>query len=85
MSNRDACQLFSDHNGRFPLLHLKDMSLDGGIVNVGEGEIDFAAILALAETGGVRHLFVEHDNPRQPLESVARSLAHVETLVRQSR
>jgi sugar phosphate isomerase/epimerase len=58
---------FAKHPNRFPLLHLKDMARDGRMANVGQGTIDFAKIFVQALRAGVRHLFVEHDNPAHPL------------------
>jgi sugar phosphate isomerase/epimerase len=71
----DALDLFGRFPGRFPAVHVKDMdgSPEGRMVNVGEGVIDFAAIFARAEQGGIQHYFVEHDQPEDPLESIRRS------------
>ena len=56
---------FDRHPGRFELVHVKDM--DGSpqqrMVEVGRGAIDFARIFAAREKAGIRHFFVEHDNP----------------------
>lgn len=48
---------------RFPMAHIKDMSESGEMVDVGAGEIDFAEILTSDAGSGLKHLFVEHDNP----------------------
>lgn len=63
----DPLYYFAKLPNRFPLLHLKDMARDGRIANVGQGTIDFARIFAQAQRAGVRHYFVEHDNPTHPL------------------
>lgn len=74
---RDPVRLFNDHPGRFPLLHIKDMDSSGRETDVGSGVIDFSAILAAADIGGVAHLFIERDNPEEPLASAGRSLGRL--------
>jgi sugar phosphate isomerase/epimerase len=70
----DPLDLFTRHPGRFHLVHVKDMAADGRtMVDVGQGVIDFAAIFARAEQGGIRHYFVEHDNPQDPMASIRQS------------
>jgi sugar phosphate isomerase/epimerase len=76
----DPLEYFGRYPGRFPLVHVKDMSADGAMVDVGQGEIDFARIFARAAQAGIRHYFVEHDNPADPLESARRSHAHLRDL-----
>lgn len=61
--NADSVGYFNKWPGRFPLLHVKDMNAEGNEVDIGDGDVDFAAIFAAAETGGVKHGFVERDNP----------------------
>jgi sugar phosphate isomerase/epimerase len=56
---------------RYPLCHVKDMMPGGAMADVGDGGIDFAALFGAGS--GLRHWFVEHDNPANPLESVRRS------------
>ena len=67
---RDPLQYFADYPRRFSLCHVKDMAADGSITDVGRGEIDYARILAAARSAGIQHYFVEHDHPRNPLQSV---------------
>jgi len=70
-AGQDPVAMFENYPGRFPLLHLKDMSLDNApyftiekddIVSVGSGLIDFKRIIAASENGGVKYGFVEDDN-----------------------
>ena len=58
---------------RFVLSHIKDIDVDGNMVNVGDGTIDFGGILAGASGSSVKHCFVEHDNPGDPFRAVAYS------------
>ncbi len=50
--------------GRFPILHLKDMTADERqtFECVGSGTIDFPAILKEASNQNIQHFFVEYDN-----------------------
>lgn len=80
----DPVDLFASHPGRFPLWHLKDLTADGVMVDIGAGAIDFARIFDHAEQAGLKHIFVEHDNPGEAmnasLDSIAASYAHLESL-----
>jgi len=69
----DALDYFKRYPGRFRAVHVKDMAADGKQVNVGEGVIDFAGIFPEADRVGVRHYFVEHDQPADPLNDVRKS------------
>ncbi|MBL4601810.1 MAG: sugar phosphate isomerase/epimerase [Emcibacteraceae bacterium] len=64
---------FKRYPGRFPLCHVKDMTGDGRMVDVGSGAVDFAKIFAHSELAGLEHYVVEHDQPENPLESVTNS------------
>jgi len=76
----DPLQYFDAHPGRFELCHVKDRTRDGDMVDVGDGVIDFGAILARAEQAGLRHYFVEHDTPDDAARSVASSFDHLAAL-----
>jgi len=63
--------------GREPLLHLKDMIVtperEQRFAEIGEGNLNWPAILKAAEAGGVEYYLVEQDNcyGRDPFESLA--------------
>jgi sugar phosphate isomerase/epimerase len=63
--------------GREPLLHLKDMAItperEIRMAEIGEGNLNWPAILAAAEAGGVEYYLVEQDDcyERDPFESLA--------------
>ncbi len=59
-------------------VHVKDRTVDGRMVDVGDGVIDYSSLLPLAESEGLLHAFVEHDTPS--LESARRSFEHLEGL-----
>lgn len=76
----DPLAYFENHPGRFTLCHVKDMSAEGTMVDVGAGTIDFASIFAHAEQAGLRHYFVEHDQPGDSLASIRASYDHLAAL-----
>ena len=76
-AGKQAKETIEQHAGRVPLCHVKDRRADGSMVAVGEGDIDWAEIIALSEVAGLRHYFIEHDNPSDPLASVGRSARHL--------
>ena len=39
---------------------------DGKMTSAGEGAIDFADIFTLNEAGGVKHFYIENDQPPAP-------------------
>ncbi|MBI2614110.1 MAG: sugar phosphate isomerase/epimerase, partial [Gemmatimonadetes bacterium] len=67
----DPLAYFTRYPGRFALVHVKDMDAtpQHGMVDVGSGVIDFKAIFAQRAQAGIRHFFVEHDNPASPFDS----------------
>jgi len=72
-AGRDPLAYFHHHPGRFRLCHLKDIDKDGKIVDVGQGRIDFPALLAQRKNAGLQHFFVEHDSPKDALASARSS------------
>jgi len=69
--NQDAMEYFAQYPGRFLFVHVKDMDATPkrSFTDVGRGIIDFKKLLARASEVGVRHFFVEHDEPPSPLET----------------
>jgi len=76
----DPLDYFQRFPGRFPLVHVKDMGEDGGMVDVGRGTIDFARVIARAEQAGITHWFVEHDVPADPLRTARVSYQNLRAL-----
>ncbi len=90
----DPLKYFNLHPGRFPLVHVKDLKTlpkvtAGGAQNygdtvdlteVGSGVIDWKKIFAQSEKAGIKHYIVEHDHPKQPFESIAKSYEYLNTL-----
>jgi sugar phosphate isomerase/epimerase len=80
-AGRDPIALFEAHPGIFPLGHVKDLRRsDQAIVEVGQGDLDFAAVFARADLSGMQHFIVEHDNPADPLQTARNSQSYLEQL-----
>ncbi len=62
----DPLDLFRKTPGRFSACHIKDTSNTGDMVNIGDGVIDFVAIMAEAEIAGLECFYVENDNASDP-------------------
>lgn len=94
VGGQDPLKYFAKYPGRFPLVHVKDMkkipkvdnsggqnfgdSLD--MTSVGSGVIDWKSILAKSEEAGIKHYFVEHDKPQDPIASITSSFAYLKLL-----
>ena len=76
----DPLQYFANNPGRFPVVHVKDFDANNNMTEVGKGVIDWKAIFAKADLGGIKHYFVEHDQPKQPFESIQTSYEYLEKL-----
>ncbi len=72
--------------GREPLLHLKDMCVteerEQRFAEIGEGNLNWPAILREAEAGGVEYLLVEQDNcyGADPFECLATSYRNLKAM-----
>ena len=79
----DPLQYFRRFPGRFPMVHVKDMKKGGAhpqMVDVGKGDIDFRNIFARRDEAGIRHFFVEHDEPSDPVASIRASYQYLKSL-----
>ncbi len=91
-AGQDPVAYFKKYPGRFPLLHIKDMTDHpaptvvkddklGMFAPVGHGTIDWKRIFAAAPTGGMTHFFIEQDFCQQPpLEAVKMSYVYLHGL-----
>jgi sugar phosphate isomerase/epimerase len=77
---QDPLKYFDLYPGRFPLVHVKDMKKDGEMTEVGSGSIDFKRIFAQSDKAGIQHYFVEHDQPKSPLDSSKVSFEYLQRL-----
>ena len=78
----DPLDFFTRYAHRFPLLHVKDATAAPALamVDVGSGTIDFGKIFARASASGQKHIYVEHDNPTDPLQTATNSYRHLAAL-----
>ena len=90
----DPLKYFARYPGRFPLVHVKDLKTlpkitAGGAQNygdtvdlteVGSGIIDWKKIFAHSQQAGIKHYIVEHDHPKEPLESIKKSYEYLSEL-----
>ena len=60
--NLDPIDFFKAYPGRFSSLHVKDLGFDGQSCIVGNGVVDFKAIMEVQELAGVELLVYEQEN-----------------------
>src|SRR5215218_9192044 len=94
VAGQDPLTYFKRYPGRFPLVHVKGLKKlpDGpapapfdqaipNITDVGAADIiDWKRIFAASEQAGIRHYFVEHDQPPSPLDSLQASARYLSAL-----
>ena len=76
----DPLAYFKRDPGRFPRIHAKDMDRQRQMVPVGRGGIDWVTIFRRQREAGIHYVFVEHDNPTDPFESIRESYAYLSHL-----
>ena len=76
----DPIAYFKKYPGRFPLVHIKDFDKNRKMVDAGKGEIDWKAILAKSDLAGIKHYFMEFDDPEDPFASIKASYDYLEKL-----
>jgi sugar phosphate isomerase/epimerase len=96
VGGQDPVKYFQRYPGRFVMVHVKDVhevpdtaSLRAGrfegekmtiLADVSKGIIDWKRIFAHSEQAGIKHYFVEHDNPTNSMETARVSYAYLEQL-----
>ena len=76
----DPARCLQDNAGRIALVHLKDLGHDGATVELGAGVLAMEQIVRAALAIGTKHMFVEQDDPADPLRSIGISLRFLEGL-----
>ncbi len=81
-ARQDPLAYFARYPKRFEMVHVKDSTgaPDHRQVDVGSGIIDFRRILSARGQAGIRHCFVEHDDPRDELAFARASHDHLARL-----
>jgi sugar phosphate isomerase/epimerase len=59
---------------------VKDFDQNGNMTDVGRGVIDWQRIFAQSNVAGIKHYFVEHDNPKLPFDSIQISYGYLKNL-----
>jgi sugar phosphate isomerase/epimerase len=92
VGGQDPFKYFNRYPGRFPLVHVKDLTkipkvdATGGqkfgdtleeMTEVGSGTIEWKKIFAQSDKAGIKHYFVEHDHPKDPFASVTASYQYL--------
>jgi sugar phosphate isomerase/epimerase len=79
---QDPLAYFARWPGRVPLVHVKDSAgaPEHKMVDVGQGNIDWKRIFNKKDQAGIKHFFVEHDQPPQPFEDIAASYRYLKQL-----
>jgi sugar phosphate isomerase/epimerase len=94
VARKDPVSYFERYPGRFPLVHVKGLKKipDGqapvafdqaipNITDVGTNDIvDWKRIFAKSSQAGIRHYFVEHDQPPTPFDSIQASATYLQQL-----
>jgi len=94
VARQDPLTYFQRYPGRFPLVHIKGLKkvpegqppvpFDQAIPNITDvgahDVIDWKRILARSSQAGIRHYFVEHDQPASPFDSIRTSAAYLREL-----
>ena len=81
-AGQDPVAWFARFPGRFHMLHLKDMkkSPKKEMTEVGAGMMDWPRVIRAAKNAGAIHFFVEHDEPKDPMKSIAQSYRYLRSL-----
>ena len=68
--------------GRFPIVHVKDAgpAPTYAMEDVGKGTIKWAELFAHRKEAGIKHYFVEHDQPADPMASAKASYEYLKAL-----
>jgi sugar phosphate isomerase/epimerase len=88
VGGQDPLDYFKRYPGRFPLVHVKDWKGGKGhadeqstrMADVGQGDIDWKRIFAQSGKAGIRHYFVENDEPKSPFDSIRTSFDYLRAL-----
>jgi sugar phosphate isomerase/epimerase len=94
VARQDPVALFQRNPGRFPLVHVKGLKkipegqppvpFDQAIPNITEvgtnDIIDWKRIFAQSSVAGIKHYFVEHDQPSSPFDSIKTSASYLKEL-----
>jgi sugar phosphate isomerase/epimerase len=86
----DPAKLIAKHGSRFKLMHVKDLRKGAAInstgtapdedsVAVGEGQINWPAVMKVAQAAGIEYYFIE-DEAKNAVDQIPQSLRYLESL-----
>lgn len=75
-AGRNPVEIFKNNKGRFPLLHVKDMTAAGEIVPFGDGVYNFKDTFKNVDIAGMQYFFLEQDFPKKPFENIVTSVTN---------
>ena len=73
-AGKNPVDIFKQNKGRIPMLHVKDMNAEGGIVPFGNGVYDFKETFRNLDIAGVEYFFIEQDFPRNPFDDIVTAM-----------
>ncbi len=78
----DPLYFWSKWPGRFQMVHVKDAGPppDYTMEDVGKGTIDWVKLFSHHKEAGIRHYFVEHDDPPNPIQDITISYNYLKGL-----
>jgi sugar phosphate isomerase/epimerase len=78
----DPLYYWSRWPDRFPMVHVKDAgpAPQYKMEDVGKGTIDWVKLFSHHKEAGIKHYFVEHDNPPNPLADIKVSYEYLKNL-----
>lgn len=82
---QNGVELLQKYAGRCLRVHCKDLAPEGenqdqmGFADVGHGILDWSALLPAAKAAGAEWYIVEHDLPKEPMNSMRRSFEFLKT------
>lgn len=82
VAGKDPVAYWTRFPGQFPMVHVKDSAGAPGndMRPVGQGTINWKSLFEKRAIGGVKHFYVEHDNPTDPWASVTTSVGYLKQL-----
>ena len=81
-AGQDPVSWWTRFPGRFPMVHVKDSAAAPGkeMRPVGEGVIPFGPLFEKRNLAGIKHFYVEHDNPTDAWVSLTSSIGYLKQL-----
>ena len=83
MGGKNPIDYFNQYPGRFPLWHLKDMSiLEGESTEFGKGDLNISEMIENIDLAGVKYMFMEQEQyDNNPFDSIRYNLNYLAKLV----